>query len=130
MKKGFLAVVIGFILLAPGCSTGKYYWGGYERTLYHYHKNPEDIDKFAESLAYMIEKGESQERVPPGIYAEYGYILFIQNKKGEAISCFEKEKERWPESTHLMNIMIETANIGKEREQSSDVSETGVETLR
>lgn len=99
------------ILLIPlaGCATEQYKWGNYETALYQYYKNPGDLDGFAEELTEMIEKGEPEDRVPPGVYAEYGYVLYVQEKNEEAISYFKKEKNKWPESKHLMDIMIETA---------------------
>ena len=102
----FTVMTLGLISCAP---RAMYYWGNYENKLYKYYKNPAEVEKMAESLAKIIERGEVDGRVPPGIYAEYGYLLLITGNSGEAITYFEKEKLRWPESSMLMDKMIASA---------------------
>ena len=107
------AKVITFIMLmafgALGCAPStKYHWGNYENSLYRYYKNPSQVEEMAEALAKIIEKGEQDGKVPPGLYAEYGYFLFITGNTKEAVTYFEKEKNIWPESSVLMDKMIET----------------------
>ena len=105
-----LSVLILGVFLLPGCGTPlKYQWGGYENSLYNHYKNPADQEQFATSLAAIIAKGEGTGTVPPGIYAEYGYVLYSVGRNTEAISYFEKEKKTWPESTLLMDKMIASA---------------------
>jgi hypothetical protein len=94
---------------ALGCApTTKYYWGNYENSLYTYYKNPSEVEEMAEALANIIENGERDGKVPPGLYAEYGYLLFVTGNTGEAVAYFEKEKNIWPESSVLMDKMIAT----------------------
>ena len=116
--------VILFSILAfgfAGCaSTSMYSWGKYENTLYKYYKNPDEVEKYAESLSEIIQKGEVDGRVPPGIYAEYGYVLLITDDNEGAVAYFEKEKARWPESTMLMDKMIVSAMDGKKNTANRD----------
>ncbi len=114
-------MAVGLIGCVP---RSMYHWGNYEDKLYKYYKNPAEMGKMAESLAIIIEKGEVDGRVPPGIYAEYGYLLLITGKSGEAITYFEKEKMRWPESSILMDKMIALATDGDKKRAAEDIKQT------
>ena len=117
----FLVMAFGGL----GCgTTTKYHWGNYENSLYRYYKNPAEVEELAEALAEIIAKGERDGRVPPGIYSEYGYLLFISGNTGEAIAYFEKEKNTWPESSVLMDKMIATTKASDEKESTQDVDQT------
>ncbi len=106
-------VLVVVVFLLPGCATPtKYHWGKYENSLYKQYKNPADQEQFAVSLAAAIAAGEQTGTVPPGIYAEYGYVLYSTGRNADAISYFEKEKKTWPESTLLMDKMIVSAKKG------------------
>ena len=107
----FLTLFLAAIVLAGCAVPNKYSWGNYDRSLYSYYK---DTTKSAEHIAELesiVQSAEkTQAQVGPGIYAEYGYFLMQLGKSNEAISQFEKEKTRWPESTQLMNTMIKIAS--------------------
>lgn len=126
MKTKRLILLAGIFMILTGCATQQYYWGDYEKSLYKYYKNPGNIDDLTENLADTIERGERKNKVPPGIYAEYGYVLLAQGKAKEAIIYFNKEKEKWPESTHLMNIMIRTANSGQKNKPETGTNDNSV----
>lgn len=53
-------------------------------------------------------------RVPPGMYANLGYIYLKARKSQEAVVNFEKEKEIYPESTYFMDRMIQKVKIAEE----------------
>ena len=101
--------LIGITLI--GCASNKYSWGDYEDSLYGYYKNPAKAEALVLTLEKTIQTAErTQKPIPPGLYAEYGYLLFQQGKAKEALPFFEKEKAKWPESTTLMNSMIQMAS--------------------
>jgi hypothetical protein len=106
----FLACLVTLTL--SGCaSQGGYYWGRYEDSLYAYYKDPTKLSELSESLKESIATSErTQKAVPPGVYAEYGFFLYQQGKPSEAIPYFEKEKNKWPESTKLMDSMVQMAS--------------------
>ena len=109
-----LGVLAGFALSA--CAPQQMYaWGNYDGGLYSYYENPEKIEELMKTLASTIVNAEESKRVPPGIYAEYGYILLIRNEDDEAISYFKKEKAAWPESIVLMDKMITLTQTKKGR---------------
>lgn len=108
MKRLFIAVFA--IMLLGGCSSSRYAWNGYDEKLYDYYKSPAEIEKFTELLSDIIKDGELDQRVPPGIYAEYGYLLFERGRFAEAAVWFGKEADKWPESQFFMTKMINLAN--------------------
>lgn len=120
---GLLAVATAAGILA-GCNVApqKYTWGGYEQSLYSYYKDPTKSAAYAAELEKAIQESEkTQKPVAPGMYAEYGYLLLQQGKSKEAVALFEKEKAKWPESTQLMNSMIQVAaNQQKKPAQSKE----------
>jgi hypothetical protein len=101
-----LLPVIALLMLSGCASSGLYHWGDYEQASYSYTKNPGEIDAYMESLEKIIRKGEKNNRVPPGLYAEYGYALVVAGRRGEAVDYFAKEQGKWPESDRLMSLMI------------------------
>ncbi|MCE2452119.1 MAG: DUF4810 domain-containing protein [Nitrospinae bacterium] len=110
--------VLLIAILISACAQTKYHWGGYENALYRYYKSPVELENLAEELADVIAQGERDGKVPPGVYAEFGYILLIQGKNSEAITYFEKEKKLWPESARLMNTMLKTAKSAKNKKSN------------
>ena len=51
----------------------------------------------------LVGSAQRREKVPPGIYAEYGFILLEMNQFKRAAYYFQQEKKLWPESKKLMN---------------------------
>ena len=118
-----LIMFIAFGVLGCGTTT-KYHWGHYEDSLYRYYKNPAEVEELAEALAEIIEKGERDGRVPPGIYADYGYLFLLTGNTGEAIIYFEKEKNTWPECSMLMDKMIATTKTTAEEKPTQNAVQT------
>jgi hypothetical protein len=106
-------ILIATILLLSNCRSNDsmYNWGNYERNVHNHNKSPIEKEKFAKNLQKIIKNGEKTNQVPPGIYAEYGYIMLELKNYDKAINYFNKEKKLWPESSKLMNIMIKRTNI-------------------
>jgi hypothetical protein len=111
MKYRFLIAAVALAALA-GCATKQtmYNWGSYEQSMYEHYKNPSDLVKVSAALNETIANSEKSNRaVPPGLYAEYGYLLMQQNRMDEAQAYFAKEKAKWPESSALMDHMMKLA---------------------
>jgi hypothetical protein len=85
-----------------------YAWGSYEETLYAHYRNPQDQEKHLERLKQIVDEAEATGggKVPPGLYADYGMALYEAGNTKEALAYFGKEKEKWPESTVIMDKMI------------------------
>ena len=84
-----------------------YDWDGYDDALYRHYKAPQDREAWVAALKTAVLAAESEgRRVPPGLYAEYGYALLEESRFDESVAYFKKEKETWPESAVIMDKMI------------------------
>ena len=107
MKITHLAVLLAGAVTLVGCAQGpqtKYDWGNYTPTMLALDQDPTTAPDFEKNLAAMV-NGDPK-RVPPGIFAEYGYVLLKKGDKQGAAHWFEAEKRAWPESTVLMDKML------------------------
>jgi hypothetical protein len=101
-----------------GCVTNhqRYDWGSYDPSLYAYYKDPTKEAALAESLAAVISSADSNHAlVPPGIYAEYGYLQLQQGKNLAAVDLFKQEEAHWPESKIFMDRMIKVASAAPQQ---------------
>lgn len=110
------ATIIIASLLCFGCATQKqpmYYWGNYSQSLYDSKKKPgrESLLAHRAALEHIAEESKNRNlRVPPGVYAELGYIYNLENNFKEAIKLFDLEKRVYPESTVFMDRLIQQAD--------------------
>jgi hypothetical protein len=125
---------IAVIILSPlifliGCVSQPkmYYFGDYSRTLYTMEKNQNDesLLKHKQELEKIITESEKIKRaVPPGIYAELGYINLKANNTNEAVRLFQKESEIYPESKYFMDRLIKKATLKDNADTGSPDSST------
>lgn len=86
-----------------------FHWGQYEESLYARHQ---DLSEQGQAVAFKMlevtiqEAEAAKSRVPPGVYADYGYLLFKQGKVEDAVVYFRKEAETYAESKYLMESII------------------------
>jgi hypothetical protein len=101
---------------AAGCAPRTaYLWGDYDSVLYSYYANPQDSERYLERLGQIVQKAEvEKDRIPPGLYAEYGYALFEAGRLDEALTYYRKEREEWEESRVFMDKMIRNTRRLKE----------------
>jgi hypothetical protein len=118
MKKKFLFISIIVFFFLSGCAPvahhPQYYWGNYSHALYKNKKDhtPESYQAYKNALADIVEKSKTSGLlVPPGIYAEYGFVLAQEGKSEEAQVYFNLEKEKYPESKIFVDRLIST--LGK-----------------
>ena len=107
-----LLILLVPVLLASCVQQRMYYWGDYSSTLYHSKKVPceENILKHKQALENIIQKSEEQKlRVPPGVYAELGYIYFRHNETDTAVKYFLLEEQTYPESRIFMERLVKAA---------------------
>lgn len=116
-----LAVVMG--LGAAGCPRAPlYYWGRYEASLYSRYVR-EDLARSEAFLRDTIVAAEQTgNRVPPGAYADYGFLLYRRNDFDGAVGFFVKEWVAFPESAALMSKIVERV-----RQQQKKATESGGE---
>lgn len=116
------------LLTVSGCAGNRMYaWGNYDETLYSHYKNPQDHEKHLEKLKVLVTDAETTGggKVPPGLYAEYGFALYEAGQTDEAVKYFGKEKEKWPESTVIMDKMIRNARQQKEIQKNRTAEGAG-----
>lgn len=119
-----LFLCVCFLTFVTGCApTTRYTWNDYDNKLHKHYKNPAEYDQFIEQLKEVIESGEEDNKVPPGIYAEYGFALYEKGSYTEAAKYFKIENDKWPESRALMAKMIQNAQmLGKRDKQPNQVA--------
>ncbi len=100
---------VALLFLASGCATTRYDWNDYNTLLYQHYRNPTESEAFAEKMQKAVLNAEQAQRVPPGLFAEYGFLLYEKGSHQTAIEYFQKEKQLWPESHALMDKMIGNA---------------------
>ena len=105
-----LPLLMVYLLSLSACAPAPmYHWGAYEDSLHKRYLDASDSGRAEafEMLEATIREAEAdKEQVPPGIYADYGYLLFQQGKVDAAIVALQKEGELYPESKQLMDTMI------------------------
>jgi len=103
-------LLLAFALAACAGPSSYYHWGSYNETLYAHYHAPQQREAWIEGLKTTILEAEQQNaRMPPGIYAEYGYALFEEGDAQNAVVYFKKERDLWPESRFFMEKMIRNA---------------------
>ncbi|WP_308756521.1 DUF4810 domain-containing protein [uncultured Bacteroides sp.] len=112
MKKSFfVSAIVVSALLITSCSTPKelYSWHKYEDIVYQYNKKPtEELQaKVLEQYQKVTEKQNGiRGVVPPGMYAEYGFLLYKTGKQEEGLSFLKKEISLYPESEMYISRII------------------------
>jgi hypothetical protein len=109
MKKPLFTFVA--LILLSSCSVNKplYTWAKYDVASYNYLKNSdeESTEKLLTNYQLIIDKQKgSRKAVPPGVYADYGFILLQNNKVAEGKLMLQKEIELYPESKIFMDRIL------------------------
>lgn len=117
MRAKYFVITAGLLSLVGCGAHTRYDWCNYDTKLYNHYKDPSQTEQFIQELKETLDESESAGLVPPGIYAEYGFVLYEQGNSLQAIQYFQKEADRWPESRTLMTKMIANAQKrGKKQE--------------
>ncbi len=105
--------IMGIVVLAlASCSTttkSLYSWYDYEDATYEYNKRQtEELQvKLLEQYKKLTDKQRGTRGVvPPGLYAEYGYLLYKTGKKDEGLKFLKQEITAYPESEKYISRII------------------------
>jgi hypothetical protein len=116
MKLMILAISILTVFIS-GCATTEkpmYDYGTYSESFYAM-KRDTGVETSLEWRTVLeniiIESNAQALRVPPGVYANLGYIHLKANNTKKAIRYFEEEKKTYPESEIFMTNLIKKSNI-------------------
>ena len=99
------------VLALASCSTTKplYSWYNYENITYQYSKKGTDELRLELLEQYQkmcdLQKG-SRLVPPPGMFAEYGYLLYKTGKEDEGLEFMKKEIDLYPESETYISRII------------------------
>ena len=107
----YFGAFVALSFMVTSCNTTKslYSWYNYEDVTYQYSKKTtEELQaKVLEQYKKVTDKQKGVRGVvPPGMYAEYGYLLYKTGKKEEGISFLKKEIELYPESETYISRII------------------------
>jgi hypothetical protein len=105
-----LILVAGIAILAMSCSsTSLYSWYDYQEDYYMCLKNSDEKSaaELAKTYQKIIEKQkDTRGVVPPGIYADYGWLLLQSGKTAEGKEMLAKEIELYPESEVFVGAIL------------------------
>ena len=110
--KNFAAVCIITFLAAAvpaAAETPLYSWYDYQDDAYRYMKKGDSASmaNLMKSYEQIIRRQNGLRRtVPPGIYADYGWLLIKSGRTQDGIAMLRKEMELYPESAVLMQRML------------------------
>jgi hypothetical protein len=105
-----------------GCNAHtRYSWSDYDTKMYKHYKNPAERETFVLELKEILDNAEPTGNVPPGIYAEYGFVMYEQGNNQQAIIYFQKEANKWPESRVFMTKLIANAN-NREKNRKENIN--------
>ena len=105
----FAAVAVLFTITSCTTTKALYSWYNYEDITYQYSKKSTDElkVKVLEQYKKVTDKQKGVRGVvPPGLYAEYGYLLYKTGKKNEGIEFLKKEIALYPESETYISRII------------------------
>lgn len=111
MKRTMFIVLAAFTLASCTTQTPLYTWAKYETTSYNYLKNSDEksTQELIETYKKIIEKQNgSRGVVPPGIYADYGFLLVQANRTKEGKALLLKEIALYPESKVFIDKILKT----------------------
>lgn len=121
MKTIFSSVCIIACLCAVGCGEKKQYeWCDYSNTYYDVTKKDctETQIKHKSELERIVETSAKKNLpVPPGIYAEYGFLVFKSGKPKDALGWYAKERELYPESAVFVEMLSRAAQRQIDQEE-------------
>lgn len=112
MKAFKILAMVMTLTMAAACTTQKpfYTWNDYEAKSYEYLKNSDEAStqNLMETYEKIIktQKG-SRGVVPPGIYADYGFLLLQADKTVEGQQMLAKEVELYPESKVFIDRILQ-----------------------
>ena len=112
--KGLPLLLFSFLLSA--CTTiseSGYFWGDYAKTSYLLvsDQSEKSLNLHLEELQNIVEiSNEKDLKVPPGVYAEIGYVLVKLGREFEANDYFRLELKVYPEAGVFLRRFMEQSN--------------------
>ena len=113
-RDSLLIILVLFLISSCAPSTSLYTWGSkkkysYHNASYNYLKVNDEasINILRSSYIDIINKQKgTRKTVPPGIYADYGFMLISLDEQEEGIEMLKKEMVLYPESTVFITRIL------------------------
>lgn len=96
-----------------GSTSELYSWEKYDKTVYQYYSDPSDKSTLDLKQSYIeiIRKAKKKKRlIPPGICADYGYLLLRDGFPSVAKKYLEMEVILYPESAVFIQQILTQIN--------------------
>lgn len=109
MRKMFFAAICMMALASCQTQQSLYSWYDSEDATYQYTKRltDEKLEKAMVQYQKVITKQKGTRKiVPPGVNAEYGYLLYKAGKKEEGLELLRTEIKIYPESEKFISRII------------------------
>ena len=109
MKKILLTLFVIMTITSCTTTTTLYSWYNYEDITYEYSKKRTDElqVKVMEQYRKLTENQRgTRGTVPPGLYAEYGYLLYMTGEQEEGLKFLKEEIKLYPESDIYISRII------------------------
>lgn len=112
MKKTIVCGIVLMALSCVSCTTQQpslYTWSDYEKRSYDYVKNDteQNLDELILSYEKMLNHQNGLRKTPPpGVCADYGYLLIKKGKEEEGIKMLKNEIALYPESSTFISRII------------------------
>lgn len=116
-KLFFSGVVCAILFVGCASQNQMYYWGSYEQLIQDSYLKPGTAESGVqiEKLSADIDKAESNgKKVPPGLYAQLGYMYAIEGNVAKSNEAFLQEKALFPESALFIDGMLKRAKQANE----------------
>ncbi|OUY07158.1 DUF4810 domain-containing protein [Acinetobacter populi] len=102
-----------------GCTTtpkSLYYWGSYPNQTYLMYSDTTKASPSAQinTLEKDIQKAQAKNlAIPPGFYAHLGLMYLEEGNYSKAENYFQLEKQVYPESTTLINRLLNEKSLSE-----------------
>ena len=95
------------VAFASGCAPKPLYnWNLYENSLQASYVAHDDAQAWSGLEATIASVQQTGGRFPPGVCAEYGFMLYKRGDPDRAVAYFQQEASLFPESKPLMDRLI------------------------
>tara|TARA_B100000768_G_C10983312_1_gene250797 strand:+ start:181 stop:522 length:342 start_codon:yes stop_codon:yes gene_type:complete len=109
MKNYIYMLVIAVALSSCGSSKKLYSWNKYEQASYSYLKKADEksTNKIIKEYKKIINEQKGiRKSIPPGMCADYGFLLIQKGNKADGIANLKKEIALYPESKVFIDRIL------------------------
>lgn len=109
MKKAVFLILTGIAFASCSTQTQLYSWKNYDNAVYAYTKTSDEksVENLMQVYTQLIENSGGTRKVPPpGVCADYGYLMLQQGKIEEGKALLVKETVLYPESKKFIDRIL------------------------